>query len=136
MSAGCTLESEMTSTNPPTPTRSRQVAIHLSGLICLTSIPGVVGPLVAWLFMQNDPEVEPHYKEALNFHLSMLLYGIGLIVLAIVLAVTIIGLLLIPVVVIVGLVVVFLQVIASIIGAMRANDGELYHYPMNLRLVK
>jgi uncharacterized Tic20 family protein len=125
----------MTVESASSQTRSRQATIHLSGLICLTSIPGVVGPLVAWLFMQNDPEVEPHYKEALNFHLSMLIYGIGLLVVAIILAVSIIGLLLIPVVVIVGLVVVIIQVVASIIGAMRANDGELYRYPMNLRLV-
>jgi uncharacterized Tic20 family protein len=126
----------MTSQPTASPTRTRQVTMHLSGLICLTSIPGVVGPLVAWLFMQNDPEVEPHYKEALNFHLSMLLYGIGLLIAAIVLAVSLIGLLLLPVVLIVGLVVIVLQVAASIIAAMRANDGELYRYPLNLRLVK
>ncbi|HEY5685435.1 MAG TPA: DUF4870 domain-containing protein [Acidimicrobiia bacterium] len=117
-------------------TRSRQATIHLSGLICLTSIPGVVGPLVAWLFMQNDPEVEPHYKEALNFHLSMLLYGIGLLITAIVLVVSLIGLLLLPVVLIVALVVIVLQVAASIIAATRANAGELYRYPLSLRLVK
>jgi uncharacterized Tic20 family protein len=116
--------------------RSRQSLMHLSGLICLTSIPGVVGPLVAWLFMQNDPEVEPHYKESLNFHLSMLIYGLGLIIVGIVLAVSVIGLLLIPVVLIVALVVIVLQVVASIIGGMRASNGELYRYPFNLRLVK
>jgi uncharacterized Tic20 family protein len=125
----------MTNDTTSSTTRQRQVAVHLAGLICITSIPGVAGPLVAWLVMGNDPEVEPHYKEALNFHLSMLIYGIGLLVVAIILAVSIIGLLLIPVVVIVGLVVVIIQVVASIIGAMRANDGELYRYPMNLRLV-
>ena len=110
--------------------------MHLSGLISLTSIPGVVGPLVAWLFMQNDPEVEPHYKEALNFHLSMLIYGAGLIVLGLVLLVTIVGVLLLPVVLIVGLVVVVLQIVGSIIGAVRASNGQLYRYPLSLRLVK
>ena len=126
----------MTSESAPSTLRSRQVAMHLSGLISVTSIPGVVGPLVAWLFMQNDPEVEPHYKEALNFHLSMLIYGASLIVLGLVLLVTIIGILLLPVVLIVGLVVVVFQIVGSIIGAVRASNGELYRYPLNLRLVK
>ena len=125
----------MTSDTPPSTIRSCQVAMHLSGLISLTSIPGVVGPLVAWLFMQNDPEVEPHYKEALNFHLSMLIYGAGLIVLGLILLVTIVGVLLLPVVLIVGLVVVVLQIVGAIIGAVRASNGELYRYPLSLRLI-
>lgn len=116
-------------------TRSRQVAIHLSGLICLTSIPGVAGPLVVWLIIGHDAEAEPHYKEALNFHLSMLLYAIGLVVLSIALIVSIVGVLLVPVVVLVLVSVAVIQVIASIIGAIRADRGELYRYPLNLRLV-
>jgi uncharacterized Tic20 family protein len=125
----------MTSEHSSSTVRSRQVAMHLSGLISLTSIPGVVGPLVAWLFMQNDPEVEPHYKEALNFHLSMLIYGAGLIVLGLILLVSLIGVLLIPVVLIVGLVVVVIQIVGSVIGAVKASNGELYRYPISLRLI-
>ncbi len=85
--------------------------------------------------MQNDPEVEPHYKEALNFHLSMLIYGGGLLILGLILLVSLVGILLLPVVLIIGLVVVILQVVASIVGAVRASNGELYRYPLNLRLI-
>jgi uncharacterized Tic20 family protein len=49
--------------------------------------------------------------------------------------VTIVGILLLPVVLIVGLVVVVFQIVGSIIGAVRASNGELYRYPLNLRLV-
>ena len=110
---------------PPTTSEERMWATfaHLGFLAGLVvPLGNIIAPLVIWLVYKDQSDfIDRHGKEALNFHLSMLLYGIGLLVLSVILFVTIIGILLIPVVVIVGLVVVFLQVIASIIGGMTSK---------------
>jgi uncharacterized Tic20 family protein len=103
---------------------------HLSGLAGLLPIvPGigcVIAPLIVWQMKKEEsPFVDENGKEALNFQISMLIYGIvaGLLILACV------GMVLLPAVVIVD--VVFL-----IIAALKANKGEHYRYPLTIRLVK
>ena len=47
---------------------------HLSGLISFFGIPGIIGPLIAWLIKKDDmPRVDFAGKEAINFHLTMLI---------------------------------------------------------------
>lgn len=97
---------------------------HLSAFVIFLGIPTVVGPLVAWLIKRDDPYAEFHAKEALNFNISFLLYGLvaGVSILLVV------GLLLLPVVVVTWFV---LTIRASI----KASAGEYYRYPFTLRLV-
>ncbi len=97
---------------------------HLSAFVTFLGIPSLVGPLVMWLVRRDDPYAEFHAKEALNFNISFLLYGIVsgvLILLAI-------GLLLLPIVLVTWFVLV-------IRGAVKASSGTWYRYPLTIRFV-
>jgi uncharacterized Tic20 family protein len=98
---------------------------HLSALVGLLSIPPVVGPLVVWLVKRNEHAfVDDQGKEALNFQITMF---IALLISGALICVGI-GLILLPIVGIVDLIFV-------IIAAVKANNGERYRYPFNIRLV-
>ena len=64
-------------------------------------------------------------KEALNFHLSVVIYGLFCIPLVFV----IIGA---PLLIAIGVA----ALVFSIIAAVRSSDGDAYRYPLTLRLVK
>ncbi|NNE90830.1 MAG: DUF4870 domain-containing protein, partial [Verrucomicrobiales bacterium] len=50
---------------------------HLSGLVALLGIPGVVGPLIAWIIKKDEmPRVDFAGKEAINFHITMLIIAV------------------------------------------------------------
>lgn len=83
-------------------------------------------PLVLWIINKDKSAfVRENAKEALNFQITMLLAAIAGGILAIIL----IGFLVIAVVVVV-------DIVFSIMAAMKANQGESYVYPFNLRLIK
>jgi uncharacterized protein len=114
--------------------RNWAVAAHLTALIGFAGIPSFVGPLIVWLIKREQPFVDEHGKEALNFNLSVLIYLIvGGVVLTIVAIVTLgLGLIiLIP-----ALVAVFIAWLVFVIQAAgRASRGELYRYPLTIRLI-
>lgn len=99
---------------------------HLAGFAGLLPIvPGlgsVIGPLVLWLIKKEQyPFVDEQGREALNFQITMLIYGVvaGLLIFACV------GAVLLPAVVVVDIVLI-------IIAAIKANDGRHYRYPYPL----
>lgn len=97
---------------------------HLSGLagIVVPALGAVIGPLVVWLIKKDEyPFVADQGREALNFQITMLIYGFvaGLA------CFICIGFVLAPAVAIVDL--VFL-----IIAAINANEGTYYRYPKYL----
>ncbi len=95
---------------------------HLSALFGV----GLILPLVVYLAMRDESEyVAANAKEALNFHLSVLIYVICCIPLAFIL----IG---IPMMVVIGLG----SLVLAIIAAIKASQGQIYRYPLTLRLVK
>ncbi len=95
---------------------------HLSTLFGL----GLLLPLVVFLAMRKDSAyVGENAREALNFHISVFIYVLCCIPLALVL----IG---IPLLIIIGLGCLVL----SIVAAVKASNGECYRYPLTLRLVK
>ncbi len=103
---------------------------HLAGLamfIPIVPIIGnVIGPLIIWQIKKNEhPFMDEQGKEAVNFQISMLIYGIiaGLLCFACV------GFVLVPAVVIV-------DVIFLLIAAVKANNGEHYRYPLTIRFIK
>lgn len=100
--------------------------LHLTGLSVFIGIPGFVGPLVMWLIKKEDsPYIDQQGKEALNFHLSMLIW----IVISAILIIILIG--------IVGIIVfALLEVIFSVLAALKAANGEDYHYPLAIRFLK
>lgn len=113
-----------------------RVLAHASAFIQLVGVPSVVGPLIVWLIRRDDPVVEPHAREALNFQLSLLIYFIAGVVLAFIAALTIVGLIL-TVFIVIALVVLFLlELIFALLGTLAASRGEMYRYPLNLDLIK
>ena len=100
---------------------------HLSSLAGLI-IPfgNILGPLIIWQVKKDSlPFAADQGKEALNFNITIAIAAIicGLLTLVL------IGFLLLP---LVGLA----WLIFTIIGAMKANNGEAYRYPFALRLIK
>jgi uncharacterized Tic20 family protein len=105
---------------------SRNLAMvsHLSAFVAFFGIPSLVGPLVLWLLNRDDPFVEGQAKEALNFNISFLLYG----VVAAISIVLLVGLLALPAVLITWFVLV-------IVASVKAANGEDYRYPVTIRFV-
>ena len=94
---------------------------HLSSLIGV----GILLPLVVYLAMKGDSDyVTRNAKEALNFHLSLLIYCLCCIPLIFVA----IG---ISLLVALGL----LSIVLAIVAAVKASDGGCYRYPITLRIV-
>lgn len=96
----------------------------LSGLI----IPfgNLIGPLVVWQMKKNEhPFIDDQGKESVNFQILM---AIALIVSGLLICVFI-GFFILPVV-------LLLQLIFEIIAGVKANNGEPYRYPFNIRFIK
>ncbi len=96
---------------------------HLSGFI---GLPFLL-PLIVYLAMRGDSAyVASNAREALNFHLSLLLYT----------------LICIPLIFAVGLGALLIgglwlaSLVFSIVAAVKASEGGSYHYPITIRWVK
>ena len=97
------------------------ILCHLSSFIGV----GFILPLVVYLAMKGESEyVRGNAREALNFHISVLIYCICCIPLVFIL----IG---IPLL----LVIAFGSFILGIVAAVKASDGGCYRYPLTLRLI-
>jgi uncharacterized protein len=96
---------------------------HLSFLAGgLIGLP-FLGPLVVWLVKKDQsPFVADQAKEALNFHLSVLIATLVCII--------------VPCVGWVALFVVAIgAIVYSIMAAMEANKGQYYRYPYTIRMI-
>lgn len=117
----------ITPPSPPQPPRhssEEKVLVILAHLSALLGV-GIILPLIVYLVKKTEPGVAAgHAKEALNFHLSLLVYSIG----ALLLSFVGVGFLLFPIIAIGGLV-------FAIIAAVKASEGVLYRYPASIRFV-
>jgi len=110
---------------PPEPSKGNEklwsVLCHLSGFF---GFPFLF-PLVVYLVSRGETDaIADQAKEALNFHLSMLLYFLCTIPLFF------IG---VGFVLAWGLGLIF--VVCSIVAAVRTTNGVLYRYPLTIRFV-
>lgn len=113
-----------------------RILAHASAFIQFVGIPSFVGPLIVWLLKRDDPVVEPHAREALNYQLSLIIYMIGAIIAGFILLVTIVGILLIPFLIILVVLLLLAELIFALLASLAASRGEIYRYPMNLNLIK
>ncbi|MBI4939233.1 MAG: DUF4870 domain-containing protein [Actinobacteria bacterium] len=98
---------------------------HLSSFVAAYVALGLIGPAVVMATMgQRSAFVRRHAVEALNFNISVLIYALVSGVLAFVL---------IGIPLLVALAVLYL--VTTIQGAMAANRGEEYRYPLTIRFV-
>jgi uncharacterized protein len=92
----------------------------------LIPLGNVIGPLVIWLMKKDKyPFVDFHGKEVLNFQLTVL---VALLV-SWVLVLLLIGFLLLPAVAIAA-------IVLTIIGIIKAGNGEYYRYPYSIKFIK
>jgi len=110
-------------------------AAHWSALVAAFVAMAFLGPLLVLLVKGNDsPYIRRQAIASLNFQLSMLIYGVVGAILAMVLAFATLG---------IGLLVIFPLVAAfaivwlvfTIIGSLKAGNGEDYTYPLTIPLV-
>jgi uncharacterized protein len=107
--------------------RTTAVAAHLStfaGLI--VPFGSVIGPLAIWLTRRDrHPFIDQAGREALNFGITIAIYGAVLVVAALLL---------------VGIPLLIAGVIAWVVlaslAAGKASEGQPYRYPLTLRLVR
>jgi uncharacterized Tic20 family protein len=98
----------------------------LAGFVVPVPFASVIGPLVVWMIKKDEYAlVDDQGKEAVNFQISVALYC----VLCLPLVFVLIGVFLIGALSLFGL-------ICVIVAAMKANDGEPFHYPLCIRFIK
>jgi uncharacterized Tic20 family protein len=103
--------------------RTWALLAHFGGILI-----GFIAPLITLLAKGNEsPAVRAHSVEALNFQIT---WGIATIIASVLAACTVGILFFLPIITWI-VVIVF-----SIIAGLKANEGELYHYPMTWRVVK
>lgn len=107
-------------------TRQWAVFLHLS-LLAGFVLPGAgfILPIVLWQIKKAElPGIDAHGKVVVNWLISALIYGIACGMLIFVL----LG---IPLLGILGL----LALIFPIIGAIKANEGIVWSYPLSIRFI-
>lgn len=117
---------------PPTGLQTQEqkqmgLFLHLSQLANVILFPiGIIVPIILWQTQKEKmPALDAHGKMVANWMISATIYAIISIVLMFVL----VGFLTILAVGIMG-------IIFPIIGAVKANNGELWEYPLTIKFLK
>ncbi|WP_226343857.1 DUF4870 domain-containing protein [Agilicoccus flavus] len=112
--------------------RSMALIAHLSTIASMIISVGwlsFVGPLVVWFLYKNKSRfVRESAAGAFNFNLSMWLIAMVGWVCVLTIIGAVVG---IPLLIFSGVA----QIVCHVIGAMKANRGELYRYPFQLRIL-
>jgi uncharacterized Tic20 family protein len=86
-----------------------------------------IGPLIVWLIKKDESRfVDHHGREALNFHLNILIYYLITLTIAIATCGVLFPL---------PLAVLVYSIVMTIIAGIKANEGEWYKYPLTFRLI-
>jgi uncharacterized Tic20 family protein len=107
--------------------RNWAMICHLAALSgYLIPFGNILGPLIIWVLKKDDdPFINDQGKEVLNFQLTMTMVFLFCAILIFIL----IGFLLVAAL---GIAVLIL----TIVGAINANEGRYYRYPMTIRFFK
>jgi uncharacterized Tic20 family protein len=88
---------------------------------------GLVAPFAVYLAYRHESDyVTHHAREALNFHLSLLLYCLCCVPLVFLFG---LGAVLI-------IIAAFGSLVLGIIAAVKSSEGNLYRYPLTIRFIK
>lgn len=105
------------------------VFAHLATLVdfCLPwMLIAWVPPLVIWLLKKDEnPEIEYHAREALNFQLNVIFWALAAFPLICALGLGLVIIAVLP----------FVKLVLVLIASIRAADGQRFRYPFILRLV-
>jgi uncharacterized Tic20 family protein len=98
---------------------SIKLLTHILGLIT-----GFIGPLII-LIAAKEEDVKEHAKRALNWQISLFIYS----TISIILIFVFIGIFFL-------IVLLTLNLIFCIVAAVKANQGELWNYPITINFIK
>ena len=122
----------MSQVPPPQPSLSPDqerlwgMLAHLLSFVAAYLFLGFVATLIVLLvFGPRSAFVRANAVESLNFNLTWLLYGIIGVILA---------LLLVGIFILIALGIAYLVLV--ILASVRANNGEVYRYPLTIRFVR
>ena len=86
-----------------------------------------LGPLIVWLIMKDEiPFLNANGKNALNFQISMLIYGLAALPLFCIP----------PLVFLIWGALIIIDVVFSVIATLKANNGQVATYPMSITFLK
>lgn len=107
--------------------RQMGLFLHLSQLANVILFPvGIIAPILLWqLNKEKMPALDAHGKMVTNWMISSIIYG----VVSAVLIFVVIGIFLLIALAVVA-------VVFPIIGAVKANNGELWEYPLTIKFLK
>lgn len=101
--------------------------IHLSQFLgYVIPLTGLIVPIVLWQIKKSDSQIiDKHGRVVVNWVLSKVIYWI----VSVLLCMIIIGVPLVIALVVVG-------IVFPIIGAIKANDGEVWSYPLSIKFFR
>ncbi|RUO37034.1 hypothetical protein CWE13_08675 [Aliidiomarina shirensis] len=97
--------------------------IHLS-LLLGVAFPwiGLIIPIVLWLVKREDEYIDKNGRVVANWLISSIIYSIvGFILLVVIIGFGVL------------LALAVCHIIFAIVGAIKAKDGELWHYPLSIK---
>jgi len=108
-------------------TRLWAMFLHLSLLAgSIVPLGGLIAPIIIWQIKKDElPGIEEHWKIVINWLISYVVY----LALCIPLAFVIVG---VPL----AMVIAVLGIVFPIIGGIKANNGEVWKYPMSITFIK
>lgn len=85
----------------------------------------ILAPLIIWIMKKEEyPFVDEQGRESLNFQISIIIYAI----ISLILMLVVVGFFSL---IIIGI----MSVVFPFIGAIKANDGESFRYPLTIRFL-
>ncbi len=118
-------------TNARDDRRTWALMAHLSALPGMLIAMAFIGPLLVYAMKKDDPYIRGHAAAALNFQLSVLLYGLVLGLITIV-ALAVGGVVIIPLMIVLAIA----WFVPICIAAVKAGDGEQFRYPLAIGFVR
>jgi uncharacterized Tic20 family protein len=125
-------QQSMYSTSLQTPEqRQMGLFLHLSQLlIFVVPFGGIAVPIVLWQINKDKmPALDAHGKMVVNWMISSVIYFVVSLILSLVL----VGIVGVAALVIMGIV---MGIVFPIIGAIKANNGEFWEYPLTIKFLK
>jgi len=105
------------------------ILAHASALLGIVGmgLGAIIGPLIIYLIAKDKSEhARENAKHALNFQFSMLILFAIMLVVALLVPVLVIGIILLAV----------FDFIMVIIAAIKASQGKIYSYPLEIKILK
>jgi len=112
----------------PSDERLWSTLIHIGGIF-FSFVPALIGYLV---LKDRSAFARAHTAAALNFQISMAIYGVACWILGTILLLVLIGIVFYIALAVIGV----LVLVFSILAAVAANKGEYYSYPLSIKFVK